>query len=142
MVVIAGTGDTASAGIGAGAARDFEGHLYIGTSSWLSCHVPFKRTDILSNITSLPSGIPGRYWVATEQDTAGKCLTWLIDNLLYPDDDLSVGAATRRRVRAHRAGGWRRPSRAAATSSSCRGSTASARRSTTTTCAGVGSMPR
>ncbi len=91
VVVVAGTGDTASAGIGAGATRDYEGHLYIGTSSWLSCHVPFKRTDILSNITSLPSGIPGHYWVATEQDTAGKCLTWLIDNLLYPDDDLSVG---------------------------------------------------
>ena len=90
--VVAGTGDTASAGIGSGAVRDFEGHLYIGTSSWLSCHVPFKKTDILSNITSLPSGIPGRYWVATEQDTAGKCLTWLLDNVLYPDDALAVGA--------------------------------------------------
>src|SRR5262249_31362605 len=78
--VIAGTGDTASAGIGSGAVRDLEGHLYIGTSSWLSCHVPFKKTDIFSNITSLPSGIPGRYWVATEQDTAGKCLTWLLDD--------------------------------------------------------------
>ena len=89
--VVAGTGDTASAGIGSGAVRDFEGHLYIGTSSWLSCHVPFKKTDILSNITSLPSGIPERYWVATEQDTAGKCLSWLIDNILYPDDALGTG---------------------------------------------------
>ena len=89
--VVTGTGDTASAGIGSGAVRDLEGHLYIGTSSWLSCHVPFKRTDILSNITSLPSGIPGRYWVATEQDTAGKCLTWLLDDVLYPDDRLAAG---------------------------------------------------
>jgi len=89
--VVAGTGDTASAGIGSGAVRDFEGHLYIGTSSWLSCHVPFKKTDLLSNITSLPSGIPERYWVATEQDTAGKCLTWLIDNVLYPTDGLGSG---------------------------------------------------
>jgi xylulokinase len=90
--VVAGTGDTASAGIGSGAVRDLEGHLYIGTSSWLSCHVPFKKTDIFSNITSLPSGIPGRYWVATEQDTAGKCLTWLLDEVLYADDALAVGA--------------------------------------------------
>ena len=89
--VIAGTGDTASAGIGSGAVRDLEGHLYIGTSSWLSCHVPFKKTDIFSNITSLPSGIPGRYWVATEQDTAGKCLTWLLDDVVYPDDALAAG---------------------------------------------------
>ncbi len=89
--VIAGTGDTASAGIGSGAVGDYEGHLYIGTSSWLSCHVPTKKTDIFSNITALPSGIPGRYWVATEQDTAGKCLSWLIDNVLYPADSLESG---------------------------------------------------
>jgi xylulokinase len=25
---------------------DFAAHCYIGTSSWLSCHVPFKQTDI------------------------------------------------------------------------------------------------
>ena len=91
--VVAGTGDTASAGIGSGAVRDFEGHLYVGTSSWLSCHVPFKKTDLLSNITSLPSGIPGRYWVATEQDTAGKCLSWLVESVLYPDSSLLGGAA-------------------------------------------------
>ncbi len=89
--VVMGTGDTASAGIGAGAVRDFEAHLYVGTSSWLSCHVPFKKTDLGSNITSLPSGIPGRYWVATEQDVAGKNLTWLIDNVLFPDDELRDG---------------------------------------------------
>lgn len=89
--VVMGTGDTASAGIGSGAVRDFEAHLYVGTSSWLSCHVPFKKTDLGSNITSLPSGIPNRYWVATEQDVAGKCLSWLIDNLLYPEDELHDG---------------------------------------------------
>jgi len=89
--VVMGTGDTASAGIGSGAVRDFEAHLYVGTSSWLSCHVPFKRTDILNNITSLPSGIPNRYWVATEQDVAGKAMSWLIDNVLYPEDALESG---------------------------------------------------
>jgi xylulokinase len=88
--VVTGTGDTASAGIGSGAVRDFDGHLYVGTSSWLSCHVPFKKTDILHNITSLPSGIPRRYWVATEQDVAGASLTWLIDNVLLANDGLSV----------------------------------------------------
>lgn len=86
--VITGCGDTSGAGIGSGAVRDGEGHIYVGTSSWVSCHVPYKKTDVLSNITSLPSAIPGRYWVATEQDTAGKTLQWLIDNLLYPDDGL------------------------------------------------------
>jgi xylulokinase len=89
--VVAPMPDTASAGIGAGAVRDFDAHLYVGTSSWLSCHVPFKKTDIGNNIASLPSGIPERYWVATEQDAAGKCLSWLVDSVLYPDDALGSG---------------------------------------------------
>ncbi len=90
--VVMGTGDTASAAIGSGAVRDFEPHLYVGTSSWLTCHVPFKRTDLGNSITSLPSGIPGRYWAATEQETAGGCLTLLRDNIFFADDELSAGA--------------------------------------------------
>ncbi|MDP2859989.1 MAG: FGGY-family carbohydrate kinase [Bacillota bacterium] len=91
--VVMATPDTESAAVGSGAVRDFEAHLYIGTSSWLTCHVPFKKTDVINSITTLPSGIPGRYLVATEQDTAGACLTLLRDKLFWPDDELSGGAA-------------------------------------------------
>jgi xylulokinase len=90
--VVAGTGDLHSAAVGSGAVEDFEGHLYIGTSSWISCHVPFKKTDPLTNIASFPSGLPGRYLVADEHETGGACLTWLRDNLLYPGDALDPGA--------------------------------------------------
>jgi xylulokinase len=88
--VVAGTGDLHSAAVGSGAVADFDGHLYIGTSSWISCHVPFKKTDALTNIASFPSGIPGRYLVADEHETGGACLTWLRDNLLFPGDALAV----------------------------------------------------
>ncbi len=88
VAVITATPDTESAAIGSGAVADFAAHVYIGTSSWVSCHVPFKKTDIIHTIASLPSGIPGRYLAACEQDSAGACLTHLVDNLLYPDDGL------------------------------------------------------
>jgi xylulokinase len=91
--VVAGTGDLHSAAVGSGAVEDFEGHLYIGTSSWISCHVPFKKTDPLTNIASIPSGLPGRYLVADEHETGGACLTWLRDNLLYPADLLDPAAS-------------------------------------------------
>jgi xylulokinase len=91
--VVMGTPDTESAAIGSGAVRDYEPHLYIGTSSWLTCHVPFKRVDMATSITSLPSGIPGRYFVATEQDIAGGCLTMFRDQVFWPSDELSDGAA-------------------------------------------------
>jgi xylulokinase len=90
--VVGGTPDVQSAAIGSGAISDFDGHLYVGTSSWISCHVPFKKTDILRGIASLPSPIPGKYYVADEQETAGACVNWLRDNVLYPNDVASPGA--------------------------------------------------
>ena len=91
--VVMGTPDLHSAAIGSGAVGDFEGHLYIGTSSWLTCHVPFKKTDVISNMTTLPSAIPERYFIANEQESAGACLKYVRDNLLYPDDALRREAA-------------------------------------------------
>ena len=86
--VITGTPDIPSAAIGSGAVKDFEGHLYVGTSSWITCHVPFKKTDLFHNMAALPSAIPERYYIANEQETAGACLTFLRDNILYHKDRL------------------------------------------------------
>lgn len=91
--VIGGTPDVQSAAVGSGAVEDYEGHLYLGTSSWLSCHVPFKKTDVMRGVASLPSPLPGRYFVADEQETAGACLNWLRDQVLYPEDELRSGPA-------------------------------------------------
>ena len=98
--VVAGTGDLHSAAVGSGAVADFAGHLYIGTSSWISGHVPFKKTSAATNVTALPSGLPGRYLVADEHETGGACLTWLRDQLFdgtVPDPDGEPGAAVRPR---------------------------------------------
>ena len=89
--VVAGTGDTAAAAVGAGAVADYQAHLYIGTSAWLSGHVPYKKTDIVNNIASMPAVVPDRYWVATIQDVAGKAIDWLLSNVVYPDDELGSG---------------------------------------------------
>ena len=75
--VIVGTPDLQSAALGSGAVQDFAPHLCLGTSSWLTCHVPFKKTDLRHNLASLPSAIPDRYFVANEQETAGACLSFL-----------------------------------------------------------------
>jgi xylulokinase len=91
-LVVAGAPDIHAAAIGSGGVRDFEPHLYIGTSSWLSCHVPFKKTDLLHNMASLPAALPGRYFIANEQETAGMCLTFLRDQLFYAPDRLTGDA--------------------------------------------------
>lgn len=88
--VVTATGDVHSAVVGSGALADYAGHLYIGTSSWLSCHVPWKRTDLFNNQASLPSALPGRYFIANEHETAGECLDYVRDNVFYGDDGLGT----------------------------------------------------
>ncbi|MFH2099410.1 MAG: FGGY-family carbohydrate kinase, partial [Pseudomonadota bacterium] len=72
--VVAGSPDHQCAAVGAGAVEDFMAHLYIGTSSWLQCPVPFKKTDVLHSIASFPFSVPGKYYAANEQDMAGGCV--------------------------------------------------------------------
>jgi xylulokinase len=91
--VVAGTPDVQSATLGSGALDDYAAHLYLGTSSWITCHVPFKKTDLFANIASLPAALPDRYIVGNDQETAGGCLSWLRDNVLWPDDALGTGPA-------------------------------------------------
>ncbi len=104
--VIGGTPDVQSAGVGAGAVADFAPHLYLGTSSWLTCHVPFKKTDLLHNMASLPSPIPGRYFVADEQETAGACLEQLA-RFFHPEEGRSSALARLNEAAARAAAGCR-----------------------------------
>ncbi|MBI5945208.1 MAG: FGGY-family carbohydrate kinase [Chloroflexi bacterium] len=89
--VLMGSPDVHSAAVGSGAVRDFEPHLYIGTSGWLTCHVPFKKTDLFHNLAALPSAIPGRYLLTNEQECAGGALQYLRNNVFFPDDELALG---------------------------------------------------
>ena len=89
--VAMGSPDLQSAVVGSGAINDYHGHIYIGTSSWLICHVPYKKTDISHNMASIPSAVPGKYFVVNEQETAGASLSFLRDNLFYPDDKNRYG---------------------------------------------------
>ena len=91
--VVMGGADLHTAAIGSGAVRDYEGHIYIGTSSWCECHVPFKKTDIFHNMGTIPSAIPGKYLFANEQEIAGGALSFLRDKILYHKDELLIEEA-------------------------------------------------
>ncbi|MBN2547992.1 MAG: FGGY-family carbohydrate kinase [Anaerolineales bacterium] len=86
--VVAGAIDNTAAAIGAGAIEDYQPHLYLGTSSWITAHVPYKKTDIFASMASLPCAVPGRYLLTALQATAGGNLTYLRDNIIYHKDEL------------------------------------------------------
>ncbi|MFZ0888697.1 MAG: FGGY-family carbohydrate kinase [Candidatus Binataceae bacterium] len=89
--VVMGSFDGHSAAVGAGAVRDYDGYFYVGTTAWMSCHVPVKKTDLLHLISTMPAAIAGRYVVTAEQGMAGRCLEFLKD-LLFPPGDPEVQA--------------------------------------------------
>ncbi len=82
--VVAGAIDNTASAIGSGAVADYETHMYIGTSSWMAAHVPFKKTDIGTRLASVPCAIPNRYLMTALQATAGGNLTYLKDVLFHP----------------------------------------------------------
>jgi len=91
--VTAGIADSNASAIGSGAVLDFEAIIYIGTTYYMNCHVPFKKTDIHHMMGSLPSPFPSRYIMVAEQGTGGRCVEHYLKNIVYADDDFATGAA-------------------------------------------------
>lgn len=91
--VVAGAIDVTAAAIGAGTLRDYEAHLYVGTSSWIGAHVPRKHTDVRASIASVPCAVPGKYLMVAMQSNAGRNLAFLKENVLYHRDELLREAA-------------------------------------------------
>ncbi len=84
--VLSGLPDSLAATTGAGIATQGEGYISIGTSSWLSCLVPRKKTDLLHMIATSPAALPGQHQVVAEQGAAGRCLEFVARNILYGTD--------------------------------------------------------
>jgi xylulokinase len=86
--VVMGAPDIPTAIIGSGAIADYKGHIYLGTSDWLICHLPYIKFDLFHIMGSIPSAIPGKYFFINEQQIAGGALSYLRDNILYHKDEL------------------------------------------------------
>ena len=89
--VVAGIADSNASAIGAGAVQDYDAIIYIGTSQYMTCHVPFKKTDLAHFMTSLPSPFPSRYYLLGEQGAGGKCVEFYLKQLVYDNDRFAIG---------------------------------------------------
>jgi len=89
--VVTGTPDLHSAAVGSGAVRPGELHLTISTTSWIGCVARAKKTDVFHQLATVPGLDPSTYLLVNNQDTAGRALQWLRDNIF---DDLDYDALT------------------------------------------------
>lgn len=91
--VIAGVPDLHTSFIGSGAVAPYEAHVTISTTAWIACEVPFKRSDVVHQMASVPGLRPDRYLVANNHETAGLCLQWLRDSVVSSDYEGLVAQA-------------------------------------------------
>ena len=79
--VVCGVPDLHTAGLGAGVTDDFEGHVAISSTAWVSAAVPFKRTEVLHQIASVPGLRAGSYLIANNHEAGGACLRWFRESM-------------------------------------------------------------
>ena len=82
--VVNGAGDMSAAALGSGAIEEGDLHISVGTSSWVGGHFVRRKTDITHYAGCIGSALPERYYLAmAHQETAGLCLEWLKNQILY-----------------------------------------------------------
>ncbi len=91
--VVCGVPDLHAAVVGSGAIAPYDTHIAISTTAWISARVPFKRTDILHQIATVPGVDPAHPIVVNNQETGGAALHWLREQIVAPDDGLLGGGS-------------------------------------------------
>ena len=75
-LVVTGVPDLHAAALGTGATHDYETHLALSTTSWISCPVPAKKTDVIHAIAAVPGLSNDSYLIANNQETGARALEW------------------------------------------------------------------
>jgi xylulokinase len=87
--IINGSGDLSSAALGSGAIGEGELHISLGTSGWVAGHYTKRKIDIPHYTGCIGSAYPQKYYLGmAHQETAGICLEWLKNKVLYHKDQL------------------------------------------------------
>ena len=84
--VVTGLNDTQAGGIGCGAFTGSHAGVSVGSTCVMITHVDRKHTDVRHAILSMPSPVPGRYFVMAENGMAGAALDRFLTNVVYPTD--------------------------------------------------------
>ncbi|MBQ3290817.1 MAG: FGGY-family carbohydrate kinase [Mogibacterium sp.] len=79
--VFGGGGDSSLIGVGAGAVRVGDTHIYSGTSGWVITVTDKQMVDVTAMIAAIVGAQEGRYNYFAEMETAGKCLEWVRDHM-------------------------------------------------------------
>lgn len=88
--VVPGTIDSITSAIGTGALDATSGSVIIGTTSVLVTHLDEHRGDITAGILSVPSPVPGKYYVMAENGLGGRAFEWAQRLFGYDSPDTAL----------------------------------------------------
>lgn len=91
--VVCGIPDLHAAVLASGTIDEYETHYAVSTTAWFSARVPFKKTDILHSIATVPGLDQDRPVVANNHETGGSALQWLREQVIAPADGLLGGGS-------------------------------------------------
>lgn len=79
--VFGGGSDASLIGIGAGATKVGDTHIYCGTSGWVTTVIDKRKVDAGAMIAGIQGAEEDKYNYFAEMETAGKCLDWAKNHL-------------------------------------------------------------
>lgn len=94
--VISGLNDTQAGGMATSAFKHNHGAISIGTTGVIITDVDFKRTDLRSQITTMPSPVPNTNFVLAENGLAGKVVEFFLEKIIYAHDHFANHATDER----------------------------------------------
>jgi len=82
--VVTGLPDLHGSTVGSGFVGPYQTHLSIGTTAWVGCPLPRKKTDVIRQLASVPGlgdlgGAP--YLLGNNQESAGRSLQWFRESV-------------------------------------------------------------
>jgi xylulokinase len=94
VLVVNGLPDLHASAVGSGCLAEHQAHLAVSTTTWVSCPVPRKKTDLLRSVASVPGLWRGQYLMVNNQRTSGRCLEWMRDQVVGRTEGLVSGPAS------------------------------------------------
>lgn len=91
--VMPATVDSITSAIGCGAIDSSRLAFVMGTTSVVASHVGAKQVDLAHGITSMPSPLPGAYFVMAENGMGAKALDLFVNQVVYADDAFATAPA-------------------------------------------------
>jgi xylulokinase len=91
-VVVTGTIDSITSAVGSGALDSSSCSIIVGTTTVIVTHVDDKRADLEHSLISVPSPVPGKYFVMAENGVGGRALDAFLHEIVYAVDPFATGA--------------------------------------------------